>query len=314
MDQDFSFKHIWQLVLRNKYLFIILVVLAAACGAVFSGPAFITPLYKSVAVVYPVNIKPFSEESQTEQLEQYFQSSGLRDTIINHFDLAKRYRIDTTSQGWRDQLYKSYLDHVVISKTIYESVRIEVMDEDPVVAKNIAQMVIKQVNVQANLLLRSNAREEMMTYAKQLSFQNQIVDSLTNLADRFGTESKLLDYPAQSREITRGYFQMLLNGASGQSKTKIQELMDSVQHNGPSFKAMNDAVYFAQQQYNQIYTEYMKLKAKADQSINYTMTVVHPSVADKKSYPTRWLIVAISVVATFFMTLVLLLFFRSQKA
>jgi capsular polysaccharide biosynthesis protein len=33
---------------------------------------FIKPLYKSYSVVYPVNLSPSSEESETEQLLQWF--------------------------------------------------------------------------------------------------------------------------------------------------------------------------------------------------------------------------------------------------
>ncbi|MEZ4740574.1 MAG: hypothetical protein R2818_14730 [Flavobacteriales bacterium] len=60
------------------------------------------------------------------------QSNSIRDSLIKQFDLAKVYDVDTTSDGGYFVLYNEFLERVEIAKTQYESVTIDVTDEDPV--------------------------------------------------------------------------------------------------------------------------------------------------------------------------------------
>ena len=66
MDNNFNNLSLIQLVLKWKWHILIITLLAALCGAIFSSSMFITPLYKSEAVAYPANISPYSDESETE--------------------------------------------------------------------------------------------------------------------------------------------------------------------------------------------------------------------------------------------------------
>ncbi len=73
-----------------------LIVLAGVLAAVFSSAWFITPMFKSYTIVYPANITPYSEESETEQMLQLLQSRDIKDSVIKEFDLAKHYEIDSS--------------------------------------------------------------------------------------------------------------------------------------------------------------------------------------------------------------------------
>jgi len=56
----------------------IITLIAIIVGFIVSSPIVIKPLYKSYAVVYPVNLSPSSEESNTEQLLQWFNSEEVK--------------------------------------------------------------------------------------------------------------------------------------------------------------------------------------------------------------------------------------------
>jgi len=50
-----------------------------------------------------------------------------------------------------------------------------------------------------------------------------------------------------------------------------------------------------------------------EKNITYSNIVEHPIVADKKSYPVRWLIVAFSTVSAVFMSLLIFLLLDYRK-
>jgi len=64
MDNYFNNTSLVRLLLKWKYHLAVIFVVAVVLGAIFSGPAFITPLYKSEAIAYPANINAYSDESK----------------------------------------------------------------------------------------------------------------------------------------------------------------------------------------------------------------------------------------------------------
>jgi uncharacterized protein involved in exopolysaccharide biosynthesis len=91
---------------RWKWHLLSIAVVAALLAAVFSGSFFIKPKYKSYALVYPSNIAPYSDESESEQMLQWLQSQDIRDSIIRKFNLAEHYRIDSSYK-----YYQSTMQH-----------------------------------------------------------------------------------------------------------------------------------------------------------------------------------------------------------
>ena len=93
MDKNnFNTLSIVQLVLKWKWHLIIITLVAAIGGGIFSF--LIKPLYKSEAIAYPANSSPLSEESRTEQMLQILGSQTIADSIINKYDLWKEYEIE----------------------------------------------------------------------------------------------------------------------------------------------------------------------------------------------------------------------------
>ena len=87
MENYFSNKNLIDLVWKWKIHLMVIGILAGIISIIFSGPTFIKPKFKSFAVVYPVNIEEYSEESNTEQMLEIFNSGDIRDQIIEKFEL-----------------------------------------------------------------------------------------------------------------------------------------------------------------------------------------------------------------------------------
>ena len=138
MENYFNNKNLLDLVLKWKVHLFIIALIAGIASVVFSSSTFIKPKFKSSAIVYPVNLGEYSEESETEQMLELLNSGDIRDAIIDQFTLDVHYKIDKEYKYYLTAIHGKYADNVSFRKTENEAVRIEVLDTDPVIA---AEMV-----------------------------------------------------------------------------------------------------------------------------------------------------------------------------
>ena len=293
-----------RLLLRWKVQFIVVTIIAVIAAAVFSSDWFIKPRYKSSATVYPANVVPFSEESTTEQILQIFQSGHIRDAVIRKFDLAKHYGVDTTGKEGHAKLIGTYQFFVSISKTQYESVDIEVTDTDPQLASDMVNEIVLQLNNKISSLHKQKSREVGVVLQKQMKVKQDQIDSLNTILQELRVKYQILDYNIQVKEVTKAYMKGL---SSGRVPADVDVMMRNLEEKGGDFykaKVAYDAVLLG---YNQVRNDYDNVQKELSKDFTYTYIVSTPNVADKKSYPVRWLIVVISVLsANMFLFLVII--------
>ena len=205
MDNNFNNLSLVQLVFKWKWHIIIITLVAALCGAIFSSSTFITPLYKSEAIAYPANISPYSDESETEQMLQIINSQSIIDSIVEKYDLWTDYKIDRNYQYAKTYLMLEYHDKIKISKTPYEAVSIVVNDKDPVVACNIAKDILYFYDQKVAKMHRDKVGEVVAMYERQLNEKQRGIDSLKRQLSELGVQYGVSNYSGQLREITRGY-------------------------------------------------------------------------------------------------------------
>src|ERR1051326_6327401 len=134
------------IIFKWKFTLLIAAVIAVVLSSVFSSSFFIKPKFKSTAVIYPSNLMPYSQESPTEQMIQLFQSDSIFNDVVKHFNLVQHYGLDSASPVLRNELMGIFNENISIKKTEYEAVRIESMDQDPKVACDIINEMIRSFN------------------------------------------------------------------------------------------------------------------------------------------------------------------------
>lgn len=293
-----------QLVFKWKWHILIITVIAAICGAIFSSSAFITPLYKSEAVAYPANISPYSDESETEQMLQIINSQSIADSIIEKYDLWTDYKIDRNYQFAKTYMMLEYHDKIKISKTPYEAISIVVNDKDPVVACNIARDILNFYDQKVGKLHRDKVEEVVAMYAKQLELKQQNIDSLKNRLAELSTNYGLTNYSGQSREITRGY----LSGSA-----KATELKHNIEQYGPEAIDLENKIITEATAYVTVKLDYEQNLRFFHSQLTYSNIVTEPYPADKKSYPVRWVIVALSALGALLITILTLFIIENRK-
>lgn len=304
MDNNFNNLSLVQLVYKWKWHIIVITLVAALCGAIFSSSKFITPLYKSEAIAYPANITPYSDESETEQMLQIINSQSIIDSIIEKYDLWTDYKIDRNYQFAKTYLMLEYHDKIKISKTPYEAVSIVVSDKDPVVACNIAKDILYYYDQKVSKMHRDKLGEVVVMYERQLSEKQHNIDSLKQRLSEIGTSYGVTDVPNQSREVTRSY----LNGSG-----KASNLKDNIEQYGAEVLDLHTKIAAEGNTYVAIKCDYEKELRFFNSNLTYSNIVTEPYPADKKTYPVRWVIVALSGLGALLLTILVLFIIENRK-
>ena len=306
MDSQFYQINILQLLLKWKFHLAVIVVISIFLAAVFSSSFFITPKFESSAVVYPANITSYSDESETEQMLQIFQSSDIRDNVIRKFDLAKHWGIDSSDKYFFTTMLWEYSQNIRIGKTPYEGVLIEVMDKDPQMACDIVNAILEFYNQKVKSLHEIKFGEVVRMYERAIFKKKNYIDSLENRFFELSTEYGLLDYTSQSREIARGYLKTI-DGSGSVNTKEVLRLKENIEEKGGEFLYLQFALEEEAERFSTLKMDYDQAMMDYDRNFSYVNVITKPFVSDKKAYPVRWLIVVISAIASLFVSFLVIL-------
>lgn len=307
MGNDLSFQRFAALIQARYRVFVVVGLFAAVLAVVLSHPLFIKPRYLSTATVYPVNLNSYSIETRTDQLLQLLRSNSIRDSLIQQFDLQTVYEADTSQKGGHFALYNEFLDRVEIGKTQYESVMIEVVDEDPVRARDMVNAMLRQVNLLARRLQREKSHEVLAIAERALNHERYKLDSVEARLDTLRKTSGLLSYEAQSKELTKGYVRMLSTGASQAQREQVLGMIKDLESKGGEFRQLTELSNIFRNNYDRVLTQYENVVNDVTKELTYTNVIVYPEVSDRKVYPVRWLIVLMATTSALLLCFLVLL-------
>ena len=304
MKSFFDNQSLFVIVWKWKVHLIVVGAIAIIAAAVFSSPFFITPLYQSQARVYPANTSSYSEESESEQMLEVFNSTDIKRQVIDAFDLASRYDLKKDDPHFRTKILRKYNDRVMCKKTEYESIELKALDADPQVACNIVDSLVAYYNRKVLHMNQQKALEEAQSYLKDLTRKRTAIDNVTVQMEALRKEYGLLDYEIQTEQVTQGYMTALAEGAAARAVNDIKQLMGNLEEKGGQFFLLQRELEALEVQRDTISRRYDKAIGRAERYETYSMVVEEPFPADKKAFPTRWLIVLVSLIAVEFLSLI----------
>lgn len=296
--------------LYKKRKHIVLATLVALIGS-FAACYFIKPSYKSTAFVYPANLSVYSEESQTEQLLQFFQSTEIRQYLMKKYNLCAHYGIDTTKKIYLFAFDEMYEKKISITQTKYESIEIKVEDSDPDSARIIAGGVIEAVN----WLIEKEHREKYMETVKNsrvyLEYKKQEVDStqkkLTELSEKYG----LINISVQLKEAAKNQYKLWTTGGKN---AEISNLIESMNKFGVEQGKL--AVYFDDQLRGWAWAnnDFQKRLAEYHHHTTFTSLASKPTRPVVATWPKRTLIMMVSGIAMFVLSCIYFIFIDRIKS
>ncbi len=306
MESYFRNNAIFSLVNKWKIHLLIIAIVGAILGGVFSSPKFIKPKYSSYAVLFPANINPVSDESETEQMLEFLQSQDIRFELINAFNLSEHYGLSKEDKHYLTKMNK-YLDgNLTFRQTPNEAVRINVMDKNPEIACAMVDSVIVFYNRMVLELTHGKSMELANAYRQQLNRLQIEMDSLGKILDKYRKENNMLDYKVQTKEYTRAI-------ANGKTLAETRATLENWRNLGGDYVRTDSLLWGTMATYHEAKLEYETFYRDALKEITFAHVVTKPFVADKKSYPTRWLFVFFSALGAFFAGLLILIFIDKAR-
>jgi capsule polysaccharide export protein KpsE/RkpR len=306
---EFDNTDMLQVAMKRKFHLLGVAVVAVLIGCVISSEWVIKPKFSSTAVLYPSNLIPYSEETPSEQLLQLFQSSDVRARMIKAFNLAGHYNIDTNSRSGRSNLLLTYDENVDIRKTEFESVKIEILDTDPVLAAHMVDSIIHFVDLKARALQRQKTGEVVLIFKEQLIHKQKQMDSLEVALKNLRVKYGLLDYKTQAKEVTKSYMKSI----GGSHSRELDTIVNNLQEKGGELVSATELLDKVRGDYADIRSEYDKALSDLKKELTYSNVVTKPIVADTKSYPVRWLVVLIFLASSMVLAFLLFILFESRQ-
>jgi uncharacterized protein involved in exopolysaccharide biosynthesis len=313
MDNFFNNTNLLRIVEKWKWHLVILAVVSALVSLLVSSPLFMKPRFKSVAYIYPSNVMPYSDESETEQMLQWITSMVVRDSVINKFDLARHYGISPDEKYFRSTLEYMFSKNVKISKTQYESVEVSVTDIDPVMARDIVNAILYFTDEKIRATHNVKYNEVVVAMEKVLTTKRAEIDSVKSLYREIATTYGVYDVLGQSQEITRGELRTVAGGGGSISTKDVQRLKQGMMEKSGDLLYLSNRIEDMANEYSEIMLKYDVARFDIDKDFTFVNVVTPPLVADKKSYPKRLFVMFYFVAGTLLFSLLAIAFLERRK-
>lgn len=238
----------------------------------------------------------YGETEDAERLLQILNSHRIRNRIIEKYDLYTHYNIDPSEPGAKTDMALTYGSNVSANLTRFGSIRVQVLDTDPELARDMANDMAFLVDSVANSMRNERANE---AYKLALGALAQTSEQIAQAEDSLASLHALgiYDFETQVEGLTAQYGMAVASGRSAAANTlkKDLERLGTLANGYNNLSAYLEAAY-EQQSLLKKRVELMRVDAETQLSSSFI--VDYATAADKKAKPVRWLIVVMtSVVA-----------------
>lgn len=307
-----------------KKSIIIVMCLAIACSATVS--LLIKEKFLSTAIIFPgkastvelgekfnveQSITAFGEEEEAEQLLQILNSSEIRDFIVKKYDLMEHYEIDSESPYAYTDLVKEYSSNVTCERTRHNSITIDVLDTDPETAANMANDIARLVDSTKNRMIRERSihafrviEKEYFDLIKEAEFLRDTLTSLSKMGVIASTEGQAKLYEALSNA---------LESRNTVAIDQINKLLEINRNYATAYRYYDESLESKNEKIKDMEIPYKQAKTELTISIPHKFGMEQARPAEKKAYPVRWLIVAMSTIGAFLFMIAFIVIFEKIK-
>ena len=305
----------------RKWLFIVCVAaffVSAACSFL------VRPRYKSTALLYAprtssvskillneqnynerLEIKALATVDETEQMLPFLNSVAIKDSLIKKYNLAEYYNIDVNKKGGMTKLYKTITNNLTIKRTDYGAISLSVSDWDPQRAYEMTLDVVRWLDTIKNAVEYERALAACTILQNQMdSIEREI--AAVNDSIRALMAHGVFDVKLQSERLTQQYAIAAAQGNTA-AMQRIQREQDTLAKYGAQLTSYQDLEYNFSKYHALCKQKMMDAKMDMTTIMPVKFVIDKPFPADKKFYPKKSLIVVISTLCAFILTMFVLL-------
>lgn len=244
----------------------------------------------------------FGEKEDAERLLQILNSDKIRNRIIQKYNLWEHYEIEKTDPGANTLMAKEYNSNVSSKLTKFGSIQTEVLDKSDTLAALMANDIALLLDSVSNQLRNERAMEAFQ-YAKgsleQVQGEIQVLEDSMSVIRELG----VYDYFAQIETLNEQYGIAIVKGQPKRAQ-EIKDQMDHISQYGNIYNKLDALLESAYEREEVLKRRYDLMYLDATSKLPSKFVVDYAAVSDKKAYPVRWLIVVMSVAATFVLSII----------
>lgn len=317
---------------RWRTLLFISCSIAAALAFVVTLPFITKPKYQATHIFYPTKNNSiseallsdihqskndpleFGEEEEAEKAMQILLSGDLTSRLVRNFDLYKHYNINSKTEKYpKTALQYKLKDNFSVTRTRYLSVKIEVLDENPQMAADLANgMAILfdsiKTEVQNQIAIPALKIVERALQAKRDKIQ------ITKDQMRKLGEEGITNYEEQSRALAEEIYKAQSSGKTTQMNSLLEQQKTLVRSGG-DFVALQELIKLEEEKESDLIAHYERRVVDVNEQMSHKMTIEAASNPEIKFWPKRGFVMIISVLSTLLATslvLVMIELFRKQ--
>jgi capsular polysaccharide biosynthesis protein len=319
-------KYAW----KKKGLLILLTSIAFVSSIVIS--LLITPRFKSGVVLFPAasislskslvetssistdnrDILSFGEDEEAERMLQILHSNQIKEHIVRKFDLMKHYEIDLSEPYPYTKLENKYKSNIKFRRTEFMSIEINVLDTDPQMAADIANEIAGYIDSTIHNMQKERALEALNIVEKEYNNAQLEIDILSDSLQKI-RQLGVIDYESQASSLNSAYANAISKGDQGAARI-IQTRMNTLSKYGGIYIELSKTLESEIARMGQLKSKYVSSKVNVEQNLPQIFIVDQAKKAERKAVPKRSIIVIISTLSAFALSLLILLIIDQVKS
>jgi capsular polysaccharide biosynthesis protein len=310
--------YIWK-----KKIPLLIITFAAGIISIIAS-LMITPRFKSSVVIFPAaiqtsiskallmneyqwNFQAVGAEEQVETVLQILNSDKIRDKIIGRYNLKKHYGISPDEAYPMYKLYAYYKGNFSFKRTEFNSIVITVMDVDPQLAADMANEVASLVDTTIWEMKQIRAQKAYEYLQIEFDSVTRVVADLNACIHSYNKKG-VINYDRQVERLIEAYGKAILD----RNETAKKEIENEIYKLGEYSSEFIQCWSRYTQELNRLNntrTQIIQLKAEMNHRVPNIFVLDKAYAADKKAYPKKSIIVVISTLSAFILTILAFLFF-----
>lgn len=259
------------------------------------------------------DILSFGREEDAERMLQILHSNQIKEYIVKKYDLMNHYEIDMEPKNFPyTKLDNKYKGNIKFRRTEFMSIEISVFDETPEYAANIANDIAGYIDSTIHNMQKERAIEAMKIVEREYkSCQAGIIvlnDSIQKIR-----QLGIIDYESQAVALNTAYADALLKGNSS-AASSINNKMNMLARYGGIYVELSKKIESEIERLGLLNTKYAAAKVNVEQTLPQIFIVDKATVSERKAEPKRSIIVIISTLSAFAISLLILLIIDNVKA
>lgn len=257
-------------------------------------------------------ILSFGREEDGERMLQILNSIHIKNHIIQKFDLLNHYEIEMDPKKFPyTKLDQRYKKNIKFRQTEFLSIEITVFDEDPVYAANMANEIALFIDSTVHMMQKERALEAYRIVEREYESAQGEIQVLSDSLKKIRALG-IVDYQSQAAALNQAYATALAQG-SNSSVQAIQNKLNQLAKHGGSYIELSKKIKSAIERLGMLNDKYAAARVDVEQALPQIYIVDSAQIAERKSEPKRSIIVFISTLSTFAISLLLLLIYDNIK-